>query len=84
MWLKRMINQAVRGSFVCYVNVDKVVSGLDQVTEVNEDITNLNDFINLNLWALNEEMVFDLKFKENLSVEGRKLKKAKLSIQNIS
>jgi hypothetical protein len=63
MWLKRMINQAIRGSFECYVNADKVVAGLDHVTEVNEDITNLNDSINMNLWALNEEMGFDLKLK---------------------
>jgi hypothetical protein len=78
MWLKRMINQAIRGSFECYVNADKVGASLDHVTEVNEDITNLNDSINLNLWALNEEMGFDLKFKEKLSVEGRKLNNVKI------
>jgi hypothetical protein len=51
---------------------------LDHVTEVNEDITNLNDSIDYNLWALNEEMGFDLKFKEKLSVEGRKLNNGKI------
>jgi hypothetical protein len=56
MWLKRMINQAIGGSFECHVNADRVVAGLNQVAEVNEDITNLDDSINLNLWALNEEM----------------------------
>jgi hypothetical protein len=73
MWLKRMINQAVRGSFECYINADRVADGLDHVTEVNEDITNLDDSIEFNLWSLNEEMGFDLKFKRDYSVEGRKL-----------
>jgi hypothetical protein len=41
MWLKRMVNQAIRGSFECYINADKVVAGLDHVTEVNENIMNL-------------------------------------------
>jgi hypothetical protein len=73
-----MINQAIRGSFECYANADKIVSGLDHITEVNEDIMNLNDSINLNLCTLNEEMGFDLKFKEKLSVEGRKLNNGKI------
>jgi hypothetical protein len=77
MWLKRMINQAIRGSFECYVNVDKVAD-LDHVTEVNEDITNLNDSINVNLYALNEEIGFDLKFREKLSVKDKKFHNDKL------
>jgi hypothetical protein len=64
MWLKWMINQAIRGSFECFVNADKVVVGLDDVTEVNVDITNLNDSIDMNLCVLNEEMGFNLKLKE--------------------
>jgi hypothetical protein len=51
MWLKRMINQAIRGSFECDVNAEKVVTGLDLIAEVNEDITNKDDSINLNLWG---------------------------------
>jgi hypothetical protein len=71
MWLKKMINQAVRGSFECYVNADKVVTDVDHVTEVNEDIMNMDNSINMNSWALNEEMRFDLKFKEKLPVEEK-------------
>jgi hypothetical protein len=73
-----MINQAIRGSFEVYINADRVVTGLDHVTEINEDIANLNDSINLNLWALNDEIGFDLKLKEKLSVEGRKLNNGKI------
>jgi hypothetical protein len=77
MLLKRMINQAVRGSFECFVNVDKVVADIDHVTEINEDIMNLDNSINMNLWTLNEEMRFDLKFKEKLPVEEKRLVKGK-------
>jgi hypothetical protein len=77
MWLKRMVNQDIRGSFVCYVNAGRVVDYLDQLAEINEDITNLDDSINLNLWALNELIRFNLKFKEKLSVKGWKLNNCK-------
>jgi hypothetical protein len=33
MWTKRMVNQAIRGSFECYLNVDKEVSRLDHIAE---------------------------------------------------
>jgi hypothetical protein len=72
MWLKRMINQAVRGSFECDVNAEKIITGLDHIAEVNEDIINKDDSVNLNLCALNEEMDLDNKFKEKLQVEGKK------------
>jgi hypothetical protein len=36
------------------LNVDKEVSRLDHVDEVNKNISNLDDSINLNLWALIE------------------------------
>jgi hypothetical protein len=38
----------------------------------------------MNLWALNEEMGFDLKFKEKLPVEGKRLVKSNLLIRNFS
>jgi hypothetical protein len=80
MWIKRIVNQAIRGSFECYLNVDKEVSRLDHVTEENEDISNLDDSINLNLWALNEEMDFDVKIKEKISIMEWKLVNGKLII----
>jgi hypothetical protein len=73
-----MVIQAIRGSFKCYLKVDKEVSRLDQVAEVNEDISNLDDSINLNLCALNEEMGFDVKIKEKISVVEKKLVNGKL------
>jgi flagellar basal body rod protein FlgF len=73
-----MINQAIRGSIECYLNVDKEVSRLDHVAEVNEDISNFDDSINLNLWALNEEMGFDIKIKEKISVAEKKLENSNL------
>jgi hypothetical protein len=78
MWIKRMVNQAIRGSFECYINAGKDVTSLDHVAEINEDITNLDDSINMNLWALNEEMGFDMKIKEKVSVEGMKMVNYKL------
>jgi hypothetical protein len=70
--------QAIRGSFECYLNVDKEVSRLDQVAEVNEDISNLDNSNNLNLWTINEEMGFDIKMKEKISVVEKKLVNGKL------
>jgi hypothetical protein len=78
IWIKRMVNQAIRESFECYVNTGKDVTSLDHVAEINEDITNLDDCINMNLWALNEKMGFDKKIKEKVSVEGRKMVNGKL------
>jgi hypothetical protein len=45
---------------------------------VNEDIFNLDDSINLNLWASNEKMGFDVKIKEKISVVEKKLVNGKL------
>jgi hypothetical protein len=45
---------------------------------VNEDISNLNDSINLNQWALNEEMSFDDKIKEKISIVENLLINGKL------
>jgi hypothetical protein len=39
----------------------KEIISLDLVAEVNEDSS-----INMNLWALNEEMEYDMKIKEKL------------------
>jgi hypothetical protein len=49
MWLKRMINQAIRGSFECYINASKDITELDHIAEVNYDITNLDNSVNMNL-----------------------------------
>jgi hypothetical protein len=73
MWIKRMINQAIRGSFECYINAWKEITSLDHVAEVNDDITNLDSSINMNLWALNEEMEYDMKIKEKVETNGKKL-----------
>jgi hypothetical protein len=48
-----MVNQAIRGSFECYINTGNEISTLDHVAEANEDIVNLDSSINMNLWALN-------------------------------
>jgi hypothetical protein len=68
MWLKRMVNQAVRGSFECYISAGKDITELDHVAEVNYDITNLDNSVNMNLWALNEEMGYDARVKERIDV----------------
>jgi hypothetical protein len=49
---------------------------------VNEDISNLDDSINLNLWALNEVMDFNVQIKEKISVVEKKLINGSLLIQN--
>jgi hypothetical protein len=58
-----MVNQANKGSFECYLNACKEVTSIDHVAEVNEDIVNLDSSVSMNLWALNEEMGFDVKIK---------------------
>jgi hypothetical protein len=63
-----MINQAIRGSFECYINAGKEIIRLDLVAEVNEDSS-----INMNFWALNEEMEYDMKIKEKLKRMVRNL-----------
>jgi hypothetical protein len=40
---------------------------------VNDDITNLNSSINMNLRSLNEEMGYDTKIKEKVEANGKKL-----------
>jgi hypothetical protein len=69
MWLKRMINQVIRGSFECYINARKDITELDHVAEVNENITNAESSINMNLWALKEEMGYNANVKEKINVE---------------
>jgi hypothetical protein len=51
MRIKRMINQTIRGSSECYINAGKEIASLDHVSEVNNDITNLDSSINMNLWS---------------------------------
>jgi hypothetical protein len=48
MWLKRMVNQVIRGSFDCYINAGKEITELDHVSEVGQDITSIESSINLN------------------------------------
>jgi hypothetical protein len=69
MWINRIFNQAIRGSFECYINAGKEITELDHVVEMNDDITNLDNSINLNLLVLNEEMGYDAKIKEMVEVE---------------
>jgi hypothetical protein len=45
-----------KGSLECYINAGKDITELNHVAEVNFDITNLDNSVNMNLWALNEEM----------------------------
>jgi hypothetical protein len=73
MWLKRMVNQVLRGSFECYINVGKEITEIEHVCEVNHNIANPDDSINMNLWALNEEMGYDSHIKEKMDL--KKLKK---------
>jgi hypothetical protein len=73
MWLKRMINQIIRGSFECYINAGKEITEIDHVIEVNQNIEDAEGSINMNLWALNEEMGNDSHIKEKLDIQ--KLKK---------
>jgi hypothetical protein len=63
-----MVNQAIRGSFECYISAGKEITELDHVAEVNYDITNLDNSVSMNLWALNEEMGYDAKVKERVDV----------------
>jgi hypothetical protein len=73
MWIKRTINQAIRGSFEYYINAGKEIISLDHIAETNDDITNLDSSINMNLWVLNEEMGYDMKIKEKIEANGKKL-----------
>jgi hypothetical protein len=72
MWLKRMINQVIRGSFECYKNAEREITETDHVVEVNQNIANAEGSINMNLWALNEEMGFDSRIKEKIDVRRMK------------
>jgi hypothetical protein len=45
--------------------------------EVNQDISNPDGSINMNLWSLNEEMGYDSKIKEKVDI-----KKAKKMVHN--
>jgi hypothetical protein len=74
MWLKRMVNQVLRGSFECYINAGKEITDIDHVVEVNHNIANADDSINMNLWALNEKMGYDAHIKEKLDI--KKLKRS--------
>jgi hypothetical protein len=69
MWLKRMINQVIRGSFECYINARKEITEIDHVVEVNQNIANAEGSINMNLWALNEEMGYDSRIKEKIDIQ---------------
>jgi hypothetical protein len=40
MWLKRMVNQVLRGSFECYINAGKEITDIEHVCEVNHNIAN--------------------------------------------
>jgi hypothetical protein len=73
MWLKRMINQVIRGSFKCYINARKEITEIDHVVEVNQNIANAEGSINMNLWVLNEEIGYDSRIKEKIDV--KKVKK---------
>jgi hypothetical protein len=84
MWVKKMMNQAIRGSFDCYLNTSKKITSLDHVAEINEDITNLDNSVNMNLCPLNEDMGFDVKIKEKVSVEEKKMVNGKLINRNSS
>lgn len=49
MWLKRTINQAIRGSIECYIKAGKKIMELDHGVEVNDNIINLDNSINMNI-----------------------------------
>jgi hypothetical protein len=72
MWLKRMVNQVLRGSFECYINAGKEITEIEHVCEVNHNIANPDDSINMNLWALNEEMGYDSHINEKIDVNKLK------------
>jgi hypothetical protein len=76
MRIKRMMNQAIRGSFECYLNAGKEVTGIDHIAEVNKDIVKLDSSVNMNLWTLNEEMGSDIKIKKKISIEEKRLMNA--------
>jgi hypothetical protein len=42
------------------------------VVEVNDNIVNLDGSLNINLWALNDEMGYDARIKERVDVEKSK------------
>jgi hypothetical protein len=84
MWVKKMMNQVIRGSFDCYLNASKEITSLDHVSEINEGITNLDNSVSMNLWVFNEEMGFDVKIKEKASVEEKKMVNSKLIDRNSS
>jgi hypothetical protein len=81
MWLKRMINQVIRGSFECYINARKTITETEHVMEVNQDISNADGSINMNMRALNEEMGYDSRIKEKIDIN--KAKKMTLNPDNL-
>jgi hypothetical protein len=85
MWLKRMVNQAVRGFFECFISAGKDITELDHVAEVNYNITNLDNSVNMNLWTLNEEMGYDARVKERIDVNKvRSLCKNPNAVNNLN
>jgi hypothetical protein len=48
------------------LNAGKEVTSNDHDAEVNEEIVNLDSSMNMNLWAPNKEMGFDVKIKESV------------------
>jgi hypothetical protein len=60
------------------LNPGKEVTSIDHVAEVNENIVNLDSSENMNLWALNQSMDFDVRIKEKLPVEEKRVVNHKL------
>jgi hypothetical protein len=60
------------------LNPGKEVINIDHVAEVNKDIVSLDSSVNMNLWALNEEMGYDVKTKEKIPVEEKRVGNGKL------
>jgi hypothetical protein len=50
--------QAIRVSFECYIQTSKDIREVDHISDGNGDMNNTNDIENLDLFALDEEMIF--------------------------
>jgi hypothetical protein len=67
-----MINQVIRGLFECYINAGEAITEFEHIMEVNQNISNADGSINMNLLALNEKMGYDSRIKEKINIKKAK------------
>jgi hypothetical protein len=66
LWIKRLITQAVRGSFEVCMNVNEEIRRMENIHDIVGDTENESEAIDNNLDAINKELGYD----NNILVNG--------------